>query len=135
MAFTKILALYFSVLAIGLVIDVVWLVLMNPRFYKVQLGGLMSGQVNWLAAGLFYALFIIGLIVLVILPAVDRGSWSNAILLGGLLGMVAYSTYDLTNQATLKDWPLIVTIVDIVWGTVLSASLATIGFFIAKALA
>jgi uncharacterized membrane protein len=134
MGIAKTLILYFSTLAVGFIIDIVWLVIMNPRFYKPQLADLMAAKVNWLPAILFYLLFIIGLILLVVMPAWEKGSWLNAMLMGGLLGMVAYATYDLTNLATIKDWPIIVTIVDIVWGTLLSATLATIGFFIAKAL-
>jgi uncharacterized membrane protein len=134
MGFFKTLILYFSTLAICFGIDLIWLGLMNSRFYKPQLAGLMSDKVNWLPAILFYLLFVIGLLLLVVLPAVDRGSWIRAMLLGGLLGMVAYATYDLSNLATIKNWPVVVTIVDIVWGTALSAILATISYFIAKAL-
>jgi len=134
MGFSKTLILYFSTLLVFFVIDLIWLLLMNSRFYKIQLAGLMSNKVNWLPAILFYLLFIVGVLLLVVLPAVDRDSWIRAMLLGGLLGMIAYSTYDLSNLATIKNWPVVVTIVDIVWGTVLSAIVATISFYIARAL-
>jgi uncharacterized membrane protein len=134
MVFCKTLALYISTLAVFLGIDLMWLILMNSRFYRPQLAGLMSDKVNWLPAILFYLLFIIGLLLLVVLPAVDRGSWIRAMLLGGLFGMVAYATYDLSNLATIKNWPVVVTIVDIIWGTALSAILASISYFIARAL-
>jgi uncharacterized membrane protein len=134
MGFGKTLVLYFATLAVFFVIDLIWLGLMNSRFYKPQLARLMSDKVNWLPAVLFYLLFIVGVLLLVVLPAVDRDSWIRAMLLGGLLGMVAYATYDLSNLATIKNWPVVVTIVDIVWGTTLSAILALISYFIAKAL-
>jgi uncharacterized membrane protein len=134
MGFGKTLVLYFATLAVFFVIDLIWLLLMNSRFYKIQLAGLMSNKVNWLPAILFYLFFVVGVLLLVVLPAVDRDSWIRAMLLGGLLGMIAYSTYDLSNLATIKNWPTVVTIVDIVWGTVLSAIVATISFYIARAL-
>jgi uncharacterized membrane protein len=134
MGFIERFVLYFSTLAVCFGIDLIWLGLMNSRFYKPQLAGLMSNKVNWLPAILFYVVFVIGLLLLVVLPAVDHGSWIRAMLLGGLFGMVAYATYDLSNLATIKNWPVVVTIVDIVWGTTLSAILALISYFIAKAL-
>jgi uncharacterized membrane protein len=134
MGFSKTLILYFSTLAVFFAIDLIWLLLMNSRFYKIQLAGLMSNKVNWLPAVLFYLLFVVGVLLLVVLPAVDCDSWIRVMLLGGLLGMIAYSTYDLSNLATIKNWPVVVTLVDIVWGTILSAIVATISFYIAKAL-
>lgn len=134
MGLLKTLMLYFSTLAVCLGIDLIWLSLMNSRFYKPHLAGLMSDKVNWPPALLFYVLFTIGMLVLVVLPAVDRGSWIRAMVMGGLLGMVAYATYDLSNLATLKNWPIILTIVDILWGTVLSAAVGSVSYFIARAL-
>jgi len=134
MGLLKTLIVYLSTVVVFFAIDLIWLGLMNSRFYKTQLAGFMSDKVNWLPAILFYLLFIAGLLLLVVLPAVEHGSWIRALLLGGLLGMVAYATYDLSNLATLKSWPLIVSIVDILWGTTLSAIVASISYFIAKAL-
>jgi uncharacterized membrane protein len=134
MGLLKTLILYLSTAAAFFAIDLIWLGLMNSRFYKVQLAELMSDKVNWLPAILFYLLFIVGLLLLVVLPAVEHDSWIRALLLGGLLGMVAYATYDLTNLASIKNWPIVVTMVDIVWGTILAATVATISYFIAKAL-
>jgi uncharacterized membrane protein len=105
---------------------------MNPRFYKPQLAAFMAEKVNWLPAAIFYLLIPLGLLVLAIFPAVDKDSWLKALVFGGLLGLVAYGTYDLTNLASLKNWPLAVTLVDIAWGTFLSASTAVISFFIMK---
>lgn len=134
MTLLQMVILYFAMLAVCFGIDIIWLGLMNSRFYKVKLAGLMSEKVNWLPGILFYALFVFGLIVLVVLPAVDTQSWVRALLWGGLFGMVAYSTYDLTNLTTIKNWPVIVTVVDIIWGTVFSATASVIGYFIANAL-
>jgi uncharacterized membrane protein len=134
MGLLKTLILYLSTAAVFFAIDLIWLGLMHSRFYKVQLAEFMSDKVNWLPAILFYLLFIVGLLLLVVLPAVEHDSWIRALLLGGLLGMVAYATYDLTNLASMKNWPTVVTMVDIVWGTILAATVATISYFIAKAL-
>ena len=92
----------------------------------------MKTDVNWTAAILFYLLYIAGLVVFVISPALEKNSWTHAVLFGALFGLIAYATYDLTNLATIKNWPLVVTVVDLIWGMVLSASVSTIGFLIAK---
>ena len=134
MEFFQVVILYFITLAIGFVIDLVWLGVMNSRFYKPKLAGLMSDKVNWLPGIMFYVLFVFGLLALVVIPAFNNESWLSAMLMGGLLGMIAYGTYDLTNLASIKNWPVPVTVVDIIWGTVFSAIVATIGYFIAKAL-
>jgi uncharacterized membrane protein len=134
MGFIKTLILYFSTLIVCFGIDLIWLGLMNSRFYKPNLAGLMSDKVNWAPAFLFYVIFIVGMLVLVVMPSVDKGSWVRATFTGGLLGMVAYATYDLSNLATLNNWPAILTAVDIAWGTALSAMVATVSYFIARAL-
>jgi uncharacterized membrane protein len=115
-------------------IDLVWLTIMTPRLYKPQLAAYMTDKFNLLPALIFYVLFTAGLMVLVVFPAVERGSLPRALLLGGLLGLVAYATYDLTNLSSIKNWPLIISVVDIAWGTVLSAASAAIGYLIVKAL-
>lgn len=91
----------------------------------------MKPDVNWLAAIIFYLLFIVGLVVFVISPAVEKNSWIHALLYGAFFGLITYATYDLTNLATLKDWPVLVTVVDLIWGTVLAASVSVISYFIA----
>jgi uncharacterized membrane protein len=88
--------------------------------------------VNWLAAILFYLVFVVGLIVFVITPALEKNSWVMALLLGALFGFITYATYDLTNLATIKDWPIIVTIIDLVWGTFLAAAVSVVSYFIAS---
>jgi len=108
-----------------------WLVLVAKKFYQEQIGFLMKPDINWVAAIIFYLLFIAGLVTFVISPAVEKKSWVNAILFGALFGLITYATYDLTNLATIKDWPFLVTIVDLIWGTVLAASISGITYFVA----
>ena len=127
--FTK---LYFIALPVFLAIDMIWLTIISKNFYAKNIGFLMKPDINWIAAILFYLLFIVGLVVFVITPAVEKGSWTLALLLGALFGLITYATYDLTNLATIKDWPVLITIVDLIWGTVLAASVSVITYFIAS---
>jgi len=121
-------ALVATVLAM-LVLDGLWLGLVARGFYRRHLGFLMTDQVNWAAALAFYVLYAIGLTVFVVLPGVDSGSVVAAVWRGALFGLVAYATYDLTNQATVRSWPTIVTAVDLGWGTLLSAAVGGIATF------
>ena len=125
------LKLYFIALPIFFAVDMVWLGLAAKNFYAKHIGFLMKANVNWAAAILFYLLFIAGLVVFVVTPALDKGSWVRALLFGALFGLITYATYDLTNLATLKDWPLVVTVVDLIWGTVLAASVSVGTYVIA----
>lgn len=124
--------LYFITLPIFFIIDMIWLGLVAKNFYSNQLGFLMKSNINWVAAIIFYLLFIVGLVLFVISPALEKGSWMHALLFGALFGLISYATYDLTNLATIKDWPLIVTIVDLAWGAVLAASVSVVTYFIAS---
>jgi uncharacterized membrane protein len=124
--------LYAIALPVFIVIDMVWLTLVAKKFYRDQIGFLMKDDPNWIAAIVFYLLFIVGLVVFVIAPAIEKNSWLHALLFGALFGVIAYATYDLTNLATLKDWPLLVTIVDLTWGAVLAASVSTATYLIAR---
>jgi uncharacterized membrane protein len=123
--------LFLIALPVFFAIDMVWLVLVAKNFYKEQIGFLMRPDINWAAAIIFYLLFIAGLVTFVISPAVEKHSWINAVFFGAFFGLITYATYDLTNLATLKDWPLLVTIVDLVWGSVLAASISVITYLIA----
>ncbi len=123
--------LYLIALPVFFAIDMIWLGLIAKNFYREQIGFLMKSDINWAAAIIFYLLFIVGLVVFVIMPAHEKGSWKHALLFGAIFGLITYATYDLTNLATLKDWPLMVTIVDLGWGAVLAASVSTITYFIA----
>ncbi len=124
--------LYAIALPVFFAIDMVWLGIVAKDFYRGQIGTLMKSDVNWTAGIIFYLIFIVGLVVFVITPAVERGSWTHALLFGALFGFVCYATYDLTNLAVAKDWPLLVTIVDLAWGAVLAASVSTATYFIAS---
>src|SRR5512136_277741 len=123
---------FFIALLVFFGIDMIWLVLVAKNFYQEHIGFLMKPDINWPAAVIFYLLFIIGLVIFVISPAVEKHSWVHALLFGALFGLITYSTYDLTNLATMKDWPLLVTVVDLIWGTVLASSVSLITYFIAN---
>jgi uncharacterized membrane protein len=135
MSFKNTILLYLVTLAIFFLIDMVWLGLVAKNFYRQQLGGMLSAKVNWPAAILFYLLFIAGLQLFIIAPALARGDALQALWQGAFFGLVAYATYDLTNLATLNNWPLLVTVVDLAWGAVLGgavsffSTLAGIKFF------
>jgi uncharacterized membrane protein len=124
------LKLYAITLPIFFAIDMVWLGFVVKNFYRDQIGFLMKSQINWTAAVSFYLLFVVGLVFFVIAPALEKNSWMHALLFGALFGLVTYATYDLSNLATLKDWPLLVTIVDLAWGAVLAAAVSTVTYFI-----
>jgi len=126
------LKLYAIALPVFFAIDMVWLGLIAKDFYRAQIGPLMKSDVNWTAAVIFYLIFITGLVVFVISPAMEKGSWTHALFFGALFGLVCYATYDLTNLAVAKDWPLLVTLVDLVWGAVLAASVSVITYIIAN---
>ena len=123
--------LYLIALPVFLGIDMVWLTLVAKNFYAKQIGYLMAKNPNLLAALIFYVIFIAGLVFFVVTPALDKKMWIQALLTGAFFGLVTYATYDLTNLATVKDWPLIVTIVDLIWGMFVSAAVSVATYFIA----
>lgn len=125
------LKLYLIALPVFFAIDMFWLGVVSKNFYKQQIGFLMTPNVNWVAAIIFYLLFIFGLVLFVISPALAKDSIQYAIVYGALFGLITYATYDLTNLAVLKDWPLTITIVDMIWGAVLASSVSTITYYIA----
>src|SRR5512139_1208530 len=102
----QMLLIYLIALAVFFLIDMVWLGVVAKGFYRRHLGSMLSPKVNWAAAILFYLLFIVGLLVFVIKPALVSGEPLRALLFGALLGLISYATYDLSNLATLKDWPI-----------------------------
>jgi uncharacterized membrane protein len=118
------LGLYLVTLLTFFAIDLVWLGVVAKRFYRQHLGHLLGAEVNWGPALLFYLIYIAGIVVFAIKPALDAGSAGRGLALGAFFGFVSYATYDLTNHATLRDWPLIVTVVDLAWGSVLTAVVA-----------
>lgn len=126
--------IYAVALPVFFALDMVWLGLVAKNFYRDQIGFLMKSEINWTAAIGFYLLFVVGLVLFVIAPAIAKNSWVHALLFGALFGLITYATYDLSNFATLKDWPLLVTIVDLAWGATLAASASTATYFIARKL-
>ena len=124
--------LYAIALPVFFALDMAWIGLVAKNFYRNQIGFLMKNEINWTAAAIFYLLFIVGLVLFVITPAMEKNSWMHALLFGALFGLITYATYDLSNLATLKDWPLLVTIVDLAWGATLAASVSTATYFIAR---
>ncbi len=111
--------MFFISFAIFLAIDMVWLNIIAKKLYRRELGYLMADQFNVTAAFVFYALFVVGLIYFSIYPAFVLQSPIRALLLGAFFGLVTYATYDLTNLATVKDWPVLITMIDLAWGTTL----------------
>lgn len=124
--------IYLIALPVFFAIDMMWLGLIAKNFYAKQIGSLLKSDVNWTAAIIFYLLFIVGLVAFVIQPALAKGSLKHALFYGALFGLISYATYDLTNLATMKNWPLIVTLVDMAWGLVLAASVSSITYLIAS---
>ena len=127
----NILKLYLVTVVVFFLVDIIWLGFISKNLYKNYLGHLMAPKVNWGAALVFYLMFIAGLIFFVIDPAIAKENIMYAILAGGFFGLITYGTYDLTNLATLKDWPLNITIIDLVWGTFLNAATSGITYLIA----
>lgn len=127
------LKLYFLTLVIFLGIDAFWLGLVAPKFYRSQIGHLMADKAILSAALIFYLLYMVGLVFFVVAPGMSM-STREVILRGALFGLVAYATYDLTNLATLRDWPVFVTVVDLVWGTFLTAATSAVAVWLAGVL-
>jgi uncharacterized membrane protein len=123
--------LYLIALPVFLAIDAVWLTLIAKNFYAKHIGYLMAKNPNLLAALIFYLIFIAGLVFFVITPALDKKMWMYALLAGTFFGLVSYATYDLTNLATVKNWPLLVTIIDLIWGMFVSAAVSVATYFLA----
>jgi uncharacterized membrane protein len=125
------LKLYVPALIVFLVLDALWLGVVARGFYREQFGDLMRPDVRWGAALLFYLLFIAAVLVFVVTPALERGSLSYAIVRGAFFGLVAYATYDLTNLAVLRGFSTTIAVVDMAWGTVVTAGTSAAAFLIA----
>jgi uncharacterized membrane protein len=128
----KWLASYVLTSIVFFAIDMVWLGFLAKNLYRKHLFGLLADQVNWTAAITFYLLFIVGIFVFVILPAVEKNSLFTALWLGAFFGVITYATYDLTNLATLKNWPIAIVFIDIAWGAVLTSLVSMAGYGIHK---
>jgi uncharacterized membrane protein len=124
---------YFITLICFLILDAIWLGLIAQPFYQAQIGFLLAKNPNWLAAGVFYLLYVAGLVFFVVEPALRAGSApGRAALRGAFFGLVAYATYDLTNLATVDRWPLLLTAVDMTWGAALGALTTLVGVWAAR---
>ena len=121
---------YLATAFVFFAIDIIWLAVVARGFYTSQLGDLMADQVRWGIAIGFYAVYVIGIVFFAVRPALASGDWRTALMFGALFGFFCYATYDLTNMATLRGWPVQMSIVDMIWGTVLTGTSATLGFLI-----
>jgi len=126
------LKLYALTVPVFFAIDMVWLAYAARGFYRDNLGHLLSPQVNWPAAIVFYLVFIAGILTFAVAPALRHGSLGKAALWGALFGFFTYATYDLTNMATLRGWPLKVAAADILWGIILCSSVAILSTLIGR---
>jgi uncharacterized membrane protein len=126
------LKLYALTVPVFFIIDLIWLGIVAKGFYQKNLKYILSPNVNWTAAIIFYLMYIAGILIFAVVPGVAKDSVRHAVLWGALFGFFTYATYDLTNLALLKDWPLNIVVVDILWGMVLCTLVSTISFYIAK---
>jgi len=124
--------LYLLTVPVFFVIDIVWLGVIARGFYRRHLDFILSDDVNWVAAVTFYLIYIAGIIFFAVRPSLASDRLSEAALLGGLFGFFTYATYDLTNMATIRSWPLKIVVIDILWGTCLCALVAGLSFLIAR---
>jgi uncharacterized membrane protein len=128
----KVVYLYLLTLPVFFGIDMLWIGVLAKDFYRNSLGHLLRPDINWTAALIFYLLYIVGILIFATLPALEKNSLRQALVMGALFGFFAYATYDLSNLATLKDWPVNVVFADILWGVFLTAIVAAASFFIGR---
>jgi uncharacterized membrane protein len=132
MPISKIIITYLLSFVVFLGIDLVWLGFIAKSFYKKYLGAFLTPHPNWTAAIIFYILFVVGILIFSVFPGLAKDSLKHTMIYGALFGFFTYTTYDLTNLATLKNWPIQIAIVDMLWGTLLALTVSTAGFYIAK---
>lgn len=130
MNFSKLVISYLLTTVVFFAIDMFWLGFLAKDMYRKYLGNFLSDEVNWTAAIIFYLIFIVGIFIFSILPAVEKHSLLSAVIYGALFGFFTYATYDLTNLATMKGWPLNIVFIDIIWGAVLTGSVSAAGYSI-----
>ncbi|HEY1054282.1 MAG TPA: DUF2177 family protein [Emticicia sp.] len=128
----KLLLTFVITLLIFGAIDFLWLGLIAKNLYQQKLGFIMADKFNWVAALIFYLIYVGGILYFVIFPSLNNGNWQTALLKGAILGILCYGTYDLTNMATLKNWPYEIVIIDILWGAFLTGLTSTLSFIIAQ---
>ena len=122
--------LYAATLAAFFIIDIIWLGLVAKNLYGKNLGHLLAPNTNWTAAIIFYLLFVGGILFFVVVPGLQSGDLKATLIRAALYGLITYATYDLTNLATLKDWPLKITLIDMAWGTLLSLAVSYVSYLV-----
>ncbi|MCG8409966.1 MAG: DUF2177 family protein [Bacteroidales bacterium] len=132
MSIKNMIICYLLTFLVFLAIDMLWLGIVAKDLYQKHLSNFLSDKVNWSAAFVFYFIYVAGISFFAIYPSINKDSIIYAILLGALFGFFTYATYDLTNLATLKNWPLPIVFIDIIWGTILSAMVSVSGFYLVK---
>lgn len=132
MSFGRLAALYGICTAVFFACDFIWLTLATPRVYQPRLGDLLAEQPKLGIAAAFYLIYVVGIIALAVMPGVREGAVVGALWRGALFGLLAYATYDLTNLATIRDWPWQVSVIDMVWGTTVTSIVAVAGFYAAR---
>ncbi|WP_158808358.1 DUF2177 family protein [Beijerinckia sp. L45] len=130
---SKYVAAYLATLVVFFALDFVWLSIMGNALYKPTLGDILLPKFSPAPALIFYVLYIVGVVIFAIVPAIQSGNWTSALLFGALFGFFAYGTYDMTNMSTLRNWTLQITVADMIWGTVLTGVSASAGYVISKA--
>ena len=123
----KYLAAYGATALIMVVLDALWISLVAKTLYQQGIGHLMAENPRLIVAALFYAVFVVGLVIFVVAPGGQTSSWQSTVLRGALFGFFTYATYDLTNLSTLKDWPIGMSLIDIAWGATVSAASGAAG--------
>lgn len=123
---------YLSTVVVFFAIDFVWLNFVAQKFYNAQMGDLLKESFNMPVAAGFYLIYIVGIVIFAINPALKSGAWTTALIYGALFGFFCYVTYDLTNLSTMKGFPPLVAVVDIAWGTFITGVSATLGFYLTQ---
>jgi uncharacterized membrane protein len=121
---------YISTIVPLIVLDGVWIMIIAKSFYAEKMGFLFSKSINMTPVLFFYPIYSLAILLLAILPAVKSNSWQEALWRGAILGIAAYGAYDLTNHATIKGWPLSMTLLDMFWGTLVTALVSLIAYSI-----
>lgn len=128
MSFETIITCYVATALVFFALDYLWLGIIARKFYSQALGSLMLDQIKIGFAAGFYAIYVIGIVIFAVSPALQSGNALDALMWGALFGFFAYATYDMTNLATLRNWPIVMSIVDIIWGTFLTGVAAFAGY-------
>lgn len=124
------LKLYLVSFVVFFAIDLIWLGIIAKDLYGEQIGFLMADKIRWGAALSFYALYIAGIVFFAVLPTFNSGNWTLPLLYGAFFGLICYATYDLTNLATLKGWPMKIVVYDLLWGSFISGATSLITFWV-----